>query len=84
MARVTLSPQAVQQFEGLPLTIRARMLRTFERLQNWPEVSGAKPLRGVLAGHWRLRTGDYRIRFSVEGDVVRIEEMGHRDGFYGS
>jgi hypothetical protein len=37
-----------------------------ERLRRWPAVSGAKPLTGDLAGKYRLRTGDYRIRFRVE------------------
>ena len=52
------------------------------RLEHWPDVSGAKPLRGELAGHWRIRTGDYRLQFHTEGDEVVIERLGHRDGFY--
>jgi len=52
------------------------------RLEHWPAVSGAKPLRGRLAGHYRIRTGDYRLQFHVEGDSVVIERVGHRDGFY--
>jgi mRNA-degrading endonuclease RelE of RelBE toxin-antitoxin system len=39
-------------------------------------------LRGELAGHYRLRTGDYRVKFFVTGDVVTVEKIGHRDGFY--
>ena len=42
------------------------------------EVSGAKPLSGDLAGHYRLRTGDYRLRFDVEGETVIIHKVGHR------
>jgi mRNA-degrading endonuclease RelE of RelBE toxin-antitoxin system len=45
-------------------------------------VSGAKPLCGGLAGHYRVRTGDYRLQFHVEGEEVVIERIGHRDGFY--
>ena len=52
------------------------------RLQQWPEVSGAKPLTGNLAGHFRVRTGDYRIQFSVTPETVIVERVGHRDGFY--
>ena len=36
-----------------------------------------------LAGRYRLRTGDYRIQFQVVGDLVTVEKIGHRDGFYG-
>jgi hypothetical protein len=31
---------------ALPLAIKGRIVRLVERLERWPEVSGAKPLRG--------------------------------------
>ncbi len=52
------------------------------RLAEWPDVSGARALRGNLAGHHRLRSGDYRLQFRVEAGQVVIERVGHRDGFY--
>jgi len=82
MARVELTPSAAREVVGLPLTIRARVLHVIERLERWPAVSGAKPLRGKLAGHYRIRTGDYRILFRVEGERIVIERAGHRDRFY--
>ena len=82
MARVTLELEAAEQFGRLPERIKARVANVIERLDNWPEVSGAKPLRGRLAGHYRIRTGDYRLQFRVQGDKVIIERMGHRDRFY--
>ena len=83
MARVTYEREAVEQLAGLPNVILARMQKIVERLQGWPDVSGAKPLRGDLAGHFRIRTGDYRIQFRIVDDEVIIERIGHRDGFYG-
>ena len=82
MARVTYERDAVEQLAELPNVILARIENIVGRLQNWPAVSGAKPLRGDLAGHYRIRTGDYRIQFRVAGDEVIIERIGHRDGFY--
>ena len=82
MARVTYERDAVEQLAELPNVILARIENIALRLQNWPAVSGAKPLRGDLAGHYRMRTGDYRIQFRVAGDEVIIERIGHRDGFY--
>ena len=38
------------QLNSLPRPIRARLLAVFERLVRWPNVSGAKPLRGSLKG----------------------------------
>ena len=82
MARVTYELEAVQQLAGLPNVVLARLANIARRLENWPDVSGAKPLRGDLAGHYRIRTGDYRVQFRVEGDEVIVERIGHRDGFY--
>jgi len=82
MAAVTITPAAARQFDGLPRPIQARATVVFERLAKWPAVSGVKPLTGGLAGHYRIRTGDYRVQFRVEGETVVVEKVGHRDGFY--
>jgi len=83
MAIVLVTPEAQKQFDDLPVVIQARVEKIYLRLKRWPEVSGAKPLAGDLAGHYRIRTGDYRVQFFVAGDVVTVEKVGHRDGFYG-
>jgi len=80
--KVWLSGDAAEDLEELPLTIHARVLVLIKRLQEWPNVSGAKPLRGSLSGRYRLRTGDYRVQFSVHGRTIVIEKIGHRDKFY--
>jgi len=79
---VLLSPTAQRQRCRPPKTIRARPYALVQTFRQWPVVSGAKPLRGKLAGHYRIRTGDYRLQFHVEDDEVVIERLGHRDGFY--
>ena len=83
MARVEITPQAYEQAQELNEPIYSRIMAIVERLENWPAVSGAKPLRHGLAGHYRVRTGDYRLQFRVDGDRVIVEQIGHRDGFYG-
>ena len=83
MVAVVLTPTAREELERLSNPIHARVLKLLVRLQQWPNVAGAKPLRGALAGRYRMRTGDYRIQFHVAGDVVIVEKIGHRDGFYG-
>ena len=67
MADVRIEPQAARQLDKLPTRIKVRMLKLLERLENWPDVSGAKPLRGELAGKYRMRTGDYRLQFPYDG-----------------
>ncbi len=94
MATVIITPEAREQFMSLPERIQERVAEVFVRLGKWPEVSGAKPLSGNLAGQYRIRTGDYRVQFSVKTTVigagkekkvdhtVTVVKVGHRDGFY--
>ncbi len=82
MATVIITAAALEQAERLPKTIHARVLKLVARLEHWPKVSGAKALRGNLAGWYRMRTGDYRLRFSVKGDTISVAQIGHRRDFY--
>ena len=83
MGNVVLTAEAAEKLEALNNPIHGRVLRLLARLEQWPDVSGAKPLSGNLAGRWRMRTGDYRVQFFVVSDVVMVEKIGHRDRFYG-
>jgi mRNA-degrading endonuclease RelE of RelBE toxin-antitoxin system len=82
MATVAVTPDALEDLGRLPAEIVARVEKLFARLEHWPEVSGKKALSGNLAGLWRLRTGDYRVQFRVQGENVVVEKVAHRDGFY--
>ena len=66
MMKVDLTDDATDAFLGLPLAIQKRVRKVIRRLEDWPTVSGARALSGNLAGWYRIRTGDYRIRFRVE------------------
>ena len=82
MAEVVITPEAFEQAQILPKPIRARLSQLTRRLEDWPNVSGAKPLRGKLAGRYRMRTGDYRLQFRIEEQRIIVEKIGHRDRFY--
>jgi mRNA-degrading endonuclease RelE of RelBE toxin-antitoxin system len=45
-------------------------------------LSGAKPLRHGLKGHYRIRTGDFRIVFRAVADEVWIVRIEHRKDVY--
>ena len=80
--KVLLSREAQRDVAELPKVVRARLHGVLDRLARWPDVSGAKPLRGDLTGHHRIRTGDYRVLFRVEGDRVLVERVRHRKDVY--
>lgn len=79
---VLLSPDAQLDLDALPLVIRLRVLGIFERLAAWPEVSGSKPLSGDWAGHFRIRTGDWRVIFRVITPKVIVVRIKHRSEVY--
>ena len=82
MAKVLLSKEAREAVDRLSVPIHGRVLRIFDRLRKWPDVSGAKALRRQWAGHYRMRTGDYRVVFRVQDDKILVVAVGHRDRFY--
>jgi mRNA interferase RelE/StbE len=82
MATVEMTPEAFRQFDRLPKVIQGRVRKLTKRLEEWPAVSGAKPLSGNLAGWYRLRTGDYRLRFRVQGELIIVDKIGHRKDVY--
>lgn len=79
--QVFLSEEATKNFSDLPRVIQARVIKIFERLENWPNVSGAKQLKGQWSGCWRIRTGDWRVIFEVQDDVIVIR-LAHRKEVY--
>jgi len=82
MFEILLSCVAAKELDKLKNPIHDRIHRMLERLQNWPNVSGAKALAGDLAGSFRMRTGAYRLQFHLENQAIVIDKIGHRDGFY--
>ncbi len=51
------------------------------RLSSLPDLYG-KPLRRSLKGYRKLRVGDYRVIFRIEGKTVKIFIIGHRSVVY--
>ncbi|KKT01670.1 MAG: cytotoxic translational repressor of toxin-antitoxin stability system [Candidatus Peregrinibacteria bacterium GW2011_GWF2_43_17] len=66
----------------LPKSIGKRIKFAIEeKLMTEPAKFG-KPLRRSLKGYRKLRVGDYRIVFRIEGDSVLIFAIEHRSRVY--
>ena len=62
--------------------MRERIRRTIEtRLMTAPQEYGL-PLRKNLGGYWKLRVGDYRVVFKIEGEIVFVLAIRHRSHVY--
>jgi mRNA interferase RelE/StbE len=81
----TISYHPLVKSEDLPKldsTIKTRIKKAIEtRLMVAPEEYG-EPLRKTLKGYWKLRVGDYRVVFRVEGDEITIFGIRHRRDVY--
>jgi len=82
MVEVFLTPEAQADSEHLPLVIQARVQEVVERLKQWPNVSGAKPLRYEWKGHFRIRTSDWRVIFKEVRPNVLVVRVKHRSEVY--
>lgn len=41
-----------------------------------------KPLRGTLAGYWKLRVADWRVVYAIYGNEVVVFAIKHRSRVY--
>lgn len=66
----------------LSADVRERIKRTIEeKIITYPDVYG-KPLRRSLKGYRKLRVGDWRVIFRVDGNTVEIFVIDHRSVVY--
>lgn len=79
---VTFHPGVKDDVAGLAKAIRERIRNAIEtRLTCEPALFG-KPLRGTLAGYWKLRVGDWRVVYTIHGNEVTVYAIKHRSGIY--
>ena len=81
----TISYHHLVKSEDIPKldnTVKTRIRKAIEtRLMTAPEEYG-EPLRKTLKGYRKLRVGDYRVVFKVEGNESTILGIRHRRDIY--
>ena len=72
--RVNFTPTAEKDFRSLPKPIQTSALRQIKTLETniTPDGNRIKKLKGIKGTFYRLRIGDYRAVFEVEGKQVTI------------
>ena len=79
---VLLGPVAQEHMARLPGGMLRRVNDVLARLERWPHVSGARRLRGELAGSYRIRCGDWRVVFRPGGQDVIVTAIDNRRDVY--
>lgn len=82
--RIYLTPEAERQYVDLNKGVQRRIDELLDRLRHWPEVSGVVALWGAAKGHFRIKTGDWRVIFHIDEGArsVAIDSISHRKDAY--
>ena len=74
---------ALREFRALDAQLQRRLTAKITQLCEDPFPSGVKKLQGE-PDHFRIRVGDYRIIYRVDGRrvVIVIVQIGHRREVY--
>jgi len=73
---------ATEDLPRVPRNLRARIIRAVEtRLMTEPARYGER-LRRSLIGLWKIRVGDHRVCYEIEGHTVTAWAIRHRREIY--
>jgi len=79
---VIFHPAVKDDAAALSKALRTRIQNAIAtRLTSEPAMYG-KPLRGTLAGYWKLRVGDWRVVYAICGSEVIVFAIKHRSRVY--
>jgi len=78
--RLFLTKTFQKRYEKLDEALQRRIKQALQTIKDDPHIG--KPLTGDLAGEFSLRVGQYRIMFTIDGDNVWVETVGHRREVY--
>ncbi|MEW6685176.1 MAG: type II toxin-antitoxin system RelE/ParE family toxin [Candidatus Edwardsbacteria bacterium] len=73
--------RACRDIDNLDLTIKRRLKAAMERLSQATKEH-SEVLRNPEIGSFRMRVGDYRVIFDIEGSDIVILRVGHRREIY--
>lgn len=74
---VEIKESAEEEIKNLDNSKRQDIIGQLEKLEEYPEKYG-KPLKGRLNGLWQLRSGDFRIWYTVEDQKVLVNAVKHK------
>ena len=84
MYKILISKSAERELDYFSENILVRVLKSIRKLEINPRPAGCKKLKGNDETLYRIRTGDYRIIYSIDDEIliVDIRKVGHRKDIY--
>lgn len=83
MYKLEFKNSAVKEIKRLPKKVIASVVETIDGLKENPRPEGCIKLR-MKENLWRVRSGDYRIVYSIDDKIkiVEINRVRHRKDVY--
>ncbi|MFP4116086.1 MAG: type II toxin-antitoxin system RelE family toxin [Candidatus Aenigmatarchaeota archaeon] len=76
--QVEIKEPAEKKLKKLDKSKSEEILNQIDKLKKYPQKYG-KPLGGRLSGFWQLRSGKYRIWYTIENKVVYVRAVKHKE-----
>jgi mRNA interferase RelE/StbE len=82
--RVQFAKSAEKELQKFPKKVILAIVETIEGLQDNPRPHGYKKLKGTDTDFYRVRSGNYRIIYTLDDQVLLIEiiRIAHRKDVY--
>jgi len=77
---VYFKPQAEKDIKLFPSKIKSRIIDKIEEMSD--DLKGDVKHLTVMTPEFRLRMGDYRVLFEIEGNTIIIYRIVHRKDAY--
>ena len=78
--QIIVKPRAFKDGKRIPKRMRARIFEKIALLEN--DLTGNVKHLTDFIPEYRLRVGDYRVLFEIEGDRVVVYRIRHRKDVY--
>jgi mRNA interferase RelE/StbE len=72
---------SLEDMASLDRGTASRIKHALERFA-YTGVGNVRKLQGIDSPEYRLRVGDYRVRFELEGKTIRVLRVRHRREAY--
>ena len=82
MVKIEWTEPAARDLEKLDRQVARRILKRLTWLSKNLGSVIPEPLAGELRGAFKLRIGDWRVVYTVEGKTIVIQFVGHRRDIY--
>jgi mRNA interferase RelE/StbE len=84
LADIEWTEGALSDLERLDKPIARRILRRLAWFSKNLQSVVPEPLATQLKGTFKLRVGDWRVVYTLEGNTIIIQFIGHRSNIYRS